>query len=70
VPRWISATFAVLLRNDARVTDYLRIPANQVVDIGRQISIERSAQRSSPDAVCHDIKTRCAYGASHRSSQA
>ena len=39
VPRWIRACFAVFLRNGARVTDYLRIPASQVVDIGRQISI-------------------------------
>jgi len=39
IPRWIRVLFALLLRNGARVTDYLRIPANQVVDIGRQISI-------------------------------
>lgn len=39
VPRWIRAVFATLLRNSTRVTDYLRIPAYQVVDIGRQISI-------------------------------
>jgi KUP system potassium uptake protein len=31
--------FTTFLRNSARVTDYLRIPANQVVDIGRQVSI-------------------------------
>lgn len=39
IPRWIRVLFALLLRNGTRVTDYLRIPANQVVDIGRQISI-------------------------------
>ncbi|HTY50244.1 MAG TPA: KUP/HAK/KT family potassium transporter [Steroidobacteraceae bacterium] len=39
LPRWVRAIFAVLLRNCARITDYLRIPPNQVVDIGRQISI-------------------------------
>jgi KUP system potassium uptake protein len=39
LPRWIRVIFAAMLRNCARVTDYLRIPATQVVDIGRQISI-------------------------------
>jgi KUP system potassium uptake protein len=39
IPRWIEALFSVLLRNCARVTDYLRVPADQVVDIGRQVSI-------------------------------
>ncbi|RDS81554.1 potassium transporter Kup [Dyella monticola] len=39
LPRWIRVPFTMLLRNSTRVTDYLRIPANQVVDIGRQISI-------------------------------
>jgi KUP system potassium uptake protein len=37
--RWIRVPFTILLRNCARVTDYLRIPPNQVVDIGRQVSI-------------------------------
>jgi KUP system potassium uptake protein len=39
ISRWIRVPFTMLLRNCARVTDYLRIPANQVVDIGRQVSI-------------------------------
>ncbi|WP_266159256.1 potassium transporter Kup [Dyella silvatica] len=39
LPRWIEATFGILLRNCARVTDYLRVPPSQVVDIGRQVSI-------------------------------
>ncbi|GLQ88408.1 potassium transporter Kup [Dyella flagellata] len=39
IPRWIRVLYAMLLRNCARVTDYLKIPAYQVVDIGRQISI-------------------------------
>jgi len=39
VPRWIRSIFALMLRNCARMTDYLRIPAEQVVDIGRQVSI-------------------------------
>ena len=39
LPRWIEAIFSVLMRNCARVTDYLHVPADQVVDIGRQVSI-------------------------------
>jgi KUP system potassium uptake protein len=39
LPRWIEAMFSVLLRNSARVTDYLNVPAEQVVDLGRQVSI-------------------------------
>ncbi|WP_323122730.1 potassium transporter Kup [Burkholderia alba] len=39
LPRWIEALFATMLRNCARVTDYLRVPADQVVDLGRQVSI-------------------------------
>jgi KUP system potassium uptake protein len=39
LPRWIRVIFTVMLRNCARVTDYMHIPANQVVDIGKQISI-------------------------------
>jgi KUP system potassium uptake protein len=39
LPRWMRVIFAAMLRNCARVTDYLRIPADQVVDIGRQVSI-------------------------------
>jgi KUP system potassium uptake protein len=39
LPRWMRVIFTVMLRNCARVTDYLRIPANQVVDIGRQVAI-------------------------------
>jgi KUP system potassium uptake protein len=39
LPRWLSRSFALLLRNSARVTDYLHVPPEQVVDIGRQVSI-------------------------------
>ena len=39
LPRWITVPFALMLRNCARVTDYLRLPANQAVDLGRQVSI-------------------------------
>ncbi|MBZ5794006.1 KUP/HAK/KT family potassium transporter [Burkholderia contaminans] len=39
IPRWIARAFALMLRNCTRVTDYLRVPADQVVDLGRQVSI-------------------------------
>lgn len=39
IPRWIRSVFALLLRNGTRVTDYLRIPGNQMADISRHISI-------------------------------
>jgi KUP system potassium uptake protein len=39
IPRWIRVIFTLMLRNSARVTDYLHIPASQVMDIGKQISI-------------------------------
>ncbi|MFC5488125.1 potassium transporter Kup [Dokdonella soli] len=39
LPRWMEATFGAMLRNCTRVTDYLRVPADQVVDLGRQVSI-------------------------------
>ncbi|WP_175857284.1 KUP/HAK/KT family potassium transporter [Burkholderia anthina] len=39
VPRWIGQAFALMLRNCTRVTDYLSVPAEQVVDLGREVSI-------------------------------
>ena len=39
LPRWIEATFSVLLRNCTRVTDYVRIPNDQLIDLGRQVAI-------------------------------
>lgn len=39
LPRRIVALFGVLLRNSTHVTDYLQVPPDQVVDIGRQVSI-------------------------------
>jgi KUP system potassium uptake protein len=39
LPRWLSRFFGVLLRNSVRVTEYLHVPPEQVVDIGRQVSI-------------------------------
>jgi KUP system potassium uptake protein len=39
VPRWVEATFAFMQRNSAHVTDYFRLPADTVVEIGREIAI-------------------------------
>jgi KUP system potassium uptake protein len=39
LPRWMVALFSVLLRNSTRLTDYLQVPPEQVVDVGRQVSI-------------------------------
>jgi KUP system potassium uptake protein len=39
LPRWQEALFAAMVRNAAHVTDYFRLPSEQVVEIGRQISI-------------------------------
>jgi KUP system potassium uptake protein len=39
LPRWQEALFAAMVRNAAHVTEYFRMPSQQVVEIGRQISI-------------------------------
>jgi KUP system potassium uptake protein len=39
MPRWQEAIFAAMIRNASHVTDYFRLPTEQVVEIGRQISI-------------------------------
>jgi len=39
LPRWEEALFAVMERNASHVTDYFNLPADQVVEIGRQIAI-------------------------------
>ncbi len=39
LPLWQEALFAAMVRNAAHVTDYFRLPSEQVVEIGRQISI-------------------------------
>jgi KUP system potassium uptake protein len=39
MPHWQEAIFAAMLRNASHVTDYFRLPSEQVVEIGRQISI-------------------------------
>ncbi len=39
LPRWQEMLFAYMERNAAHVTDYFRLPANQVVELGRQIAL-------------------------------
>jgi KUP system potassium uptake protein len=39
IPRWQEAIFAVMQRNAARLSDYLRLPYDHVVEIGREIAI-------------------------------
>jgi len=39
LPIWQEKLFAAMVRNAAHVTDYFRLPPEQVVEIGRQISI-------------------------------
>jgi KUP system potassium uptake protein len=39
LPHWQEMLFAAMLRNASHVTDYFRLPSEQVVEIGRQVSI-------------------------------
>jgi KUP system potassium uptake protein len=39
LPRWVEAIFSALLRNSTHMPDYLNVPRDQLVDLGRQISI-------------------------------
>jgi KUP system potassium uptake protein len=39
LPRWMEALFAALLRNSAHIPDYLNVPREQLIDLGRQIAI-------------------------------
>jgi len=39
IPRWQEALFAALGRNAERISDYLDLPCDQVVEIGREIAI-------------------------------
>jgi KUP system potassium uptake protein len=39
LPRWQEALFAAMERNAVHVTDFFSLPSDQVVEIGRQISI-------------------------------
>ena len=39
LPRWMEAVFSFLLRNATHLPDYLNVPREQLIDLGRQISI-------------------------------
>jgi KUP system potassium uptake protein len=39
LPRWLEAGFAFLQRNSAHVTDYFRLPVDNVVEIGREVAV-------------------------------
>ncbi len=39
LPGWLVGLFAAMHRNAATVTDFFRLPADQVVEIGRQVAI-------------------------------
>jgi len=39
LPRWMEALFSAMLRNAMRVPDYLNVPREQLVDLGRQVAI-------------------------------
>jgi KUP system potassium uptake protein len=39
LPRWAEALFALMQRNASHLTDYFRLPADQVVEVGRQVAI-------------------------------
>ncbi len=39
LPRWQEFIFAAMERNAAQVTDFFRLPVDQVVEIGRQVAI-------------------------------
>ena len=39
LPRWQEALFAAMSRNAARLSDYLALPHDQVVEIGREIEV-------------------------------
>jgi KUP system potassium uptake protein len=39
LPTWQTAMFALLFRNAARLSEFLKIPSDQLVEIGRQVPI-------------------------------
>ena len=39
LPHWVEAMFAFMQRNSSHVTDYFRLPAETVVEVGREIAI-------------------------------
>jgi KUP system potassium uptake protein len=39
LPKWQESLFAAMERNADQVTDFFRLPVDQVVEIGRQVAI-------------------------------
>src|SRR5262249_616503 len=39
LPKWLEGLFALMQRNSAHVSDFFRLPREQVVEIGREVSI-------------------------------
>jgi KUP system potassium uptake protein len=39
LPRWMEVLFSAMLRNSVHLTDYLRVPRDQLIDLGREISV-------------------------------
>ena len=39
MPRWLEAIYAAMERNASHVGDVLRLPADETVELGRQVSI-------------------------------
>ena len=39
LPRWVESFFAFMERNSVHVSDFFRLPADSVVEIGRQVAI-------------------------------
>lgn len=39
LPKWQVSLFSVMDRNEAKVTDFFKLPLNDVVEIGREVAI-------------------------------
>ena len=39
LPHWLESMFSFMQRNSVHVSDYFRLPADSVVEIGRQIAV-------------------------------
>jgi KUP system potassium uptake protein len=39
LPRWVEAIYAAMRRNSTQVTEYFKLPVEQVVEIGREVAI-------------------------------
>ncbi len=39
LPRWMEALFSAMLRNSVHLPDYLNVPREQLIDLGRQVAI-------------------------------